>query len=79
MATRISARQVLDRLDSHLQKHGDLYDKLLNKHEVILFGEEGDNGIVFDVKSIVQKLDTLKVIGVGVIIAIIADIVLRFA
>ena len=79
MATRISARQVLDRVDNHLQKHEDVYDKTLIRHEKILFGPEGGNGIVFDVKSIVQKLDTLKAIGVGVIIAIIADIVLRFA
>ena len=50
--------------DDHIQRHDDVYDPTLQKHEILLVGERGDNGMVLAnkeiqiaLKSINEKLD----------------------
>jgi len=62
----------------HLKKHEDVYDKKLNNHNDILFGEKGDDGLVFDVKQIVQMKKNVSNLTWTVVAAIVIEIVLRF-
>lgn len=75
--TRITATCVKEILDDHITKHKDVYDPMLKNHQVLLVGEKGDNGLVFSTKEIVNGFRTLKKIGIGVIVAIAADMILR--
>ena len=45
MAGRVYVKDVLGRLQNHLQKHDDKYDIALDRHELVLYGEKGDNGL----------------------------------
>lgn len=61
----------------HLKKHEDVYDDKLNKHQEVLFGEKGDDGLVFDVKQIVQMKKNVSNLTWAVIGAIAIEIALR--
>ncbi|MCJ7826455.1 hypothetical protein MUP56_02465 [Patescibacteria group bacterium] len=43
--TRITAQLVNTKLDKHLEKHEDVYDKALDRHEILLLGEKSDTGL----------------------------------
>ena len=78
MATqRITAPKVKGIVDDHLTRHKDVYDKLLNKHDVTLYGEKGDDGITYDVKEIVNGFKTIKGVGYAVLVTVAVDIATR--
>lgn len=62
---------------THIQEHTILLDPMLKNHEVILFGEKGDNGMVLQSKEIAKGFNTLRNLGYGLISAIIIDLVFR--
>ena len=51
MAERILVKDVLGKLDNHLHRHEDKYDSMLERHDTILFGKDGDDGITSEVKD----------------------------
>ena len=81
---RVTAPLVKGIVDDHITKHRDVYDRKLHKHEVALFGERGDNGIVhtqqemsFIINSIKEKLDGLNKIGIALILVISTELIIR--
>jgi len=61
---RILTRDLKVIIDDHLQRHDDKYDPMLNRHDRLLYGEHGDDGMVLAnkeiqiaLKSINEKLD----------------------
>lgn len=78
MATeRITAPAVKKIIGDHLNKHTDVYDILINKHEKTLYGPDGDDGLCFDVREIVNGFKTIKNLGYAVILAIVLDLLAR--
>jgi hypothetical protein len=73
----VNAPYVNAKLDKHLIKHEDVYDKTLNEHEILLFGDKGDNGLCSDVKEMVNGFKDIKKLGYAVILAIVLDFVSR--
>ncbi len=67
-----------EQFDDHLQKHHDVLDKTLQNHQEVLFGEKGDDGLVFDVKQIMTIKKDLNGLKWAVIAAAVIEIVLRF-
>jgi len=74
---RITASLIKGMQDDHLQKHEDVYDPMLKKHDKTLYGPDGDDGIVYDVKEIINGFKNIKNIGYVVIATVIADIIIR--
>ena len=74
---RITAPLVKGIVDDHLKKHEDVYDPMLKRHDKTLYGIDNDDGIVYDVKEIINGFKNIKKIGYAVIAAIISDIVIR--
>ncbi|HOJ01279.1 MAG TPA: hypothetical protein PLL88_06625 [Anaerolineaceae bacterium] len=66
-----------DCFDDHLQKHADVYDEKLKNHQEVLFGVKGDDGLVFDVKQIIQMKKNLNNLTWAVITAIVIEVALR--
>lgn len=64
-------------LDDHLQRHEDVYDSLLKKHDRTLYGEHGDDGLVFDNKMLMRLYKKVDSLTVAVVTAIVLEIVLR--
>jgi len=78
MATeRITAPGVKSIVDDHLKKHEDVYLPMLKKHDKTLYGPDGDDGLCFDVREIVNGFKTIKNLGYAVILAIVLDLVAR--
>ena len=77
-ASKITAPFVNGRVEDHITKHKDVYDKKLCRHEVALFGEHGNDGITFDVREIVNGFKTIKGVGYAVLVTIVVDIATRF-
>lgn len=78
MATaKITAPKVMAVLDDHLTKHEDIFIPMLKKHEKTLYGADGDDGLCFDVREIVNGFKTIKGVGVAVVIAIVVDLITR--
>ena len=73
----VTAPIVNAKVEDHFTKHADVYDPLLKKHEELLLGEKGDNGICSDVKKIVDGFKDIKKLGYAVILAIVLDFVSR--
>ena len=74
---KITAPYVNAKVEDHLTKHKDVYDKMLNQHDKTLYGPDGDNGMCFDVKEIMRGFKTIKNLGYAVILAIVLDFVSR--
>ena len=74
---RITAPYVNGKLDDHLTKHDDLYWPMLKRHDKTLYGPDGDDGLCFEVKQIVNGFKTIKNLGYAVIVAIVIDLVTR--
>lgn len=66
-----------DEFGNHIQRHEDVFGPMLVRHDIILFGEKGDNGLVLQSKEIARGFDTLRNLGYAVITAIILDLVAR--
>jgi len=64
--------------DDHIQKHDDVYVPMLRKHDRTLYGEHGDDGMVFDVKQIMRLYKKVDSLTAAVVVAIIVEIALRF-
>lgn len=64
--------------DDHLQRHADVFDPLLKKHDRTLYGEHGDDGMVFDVKQIMRLYKKVDTLTAAVVVAILVEIALRF-
>lgn len=62
----------------HLKKHDDVYDPALKKHDRTLYGEHGDDGVVFDVKQIMRLYKKVDSLTAAVVAAILVEIALRF-
>ena len=79
MATsKITAPYVNGKLDDHLTKHEDIFYPMLKKHDKTLYGPDGDDGICFDVREIVNGFKTIKGVGYAVLVTIVVDIATRF-
>lgn len=66
-------------LQSHLQRHSDKLDPKLHRHDIILFGEDGDSGIVADVKEVKRGYATMKTIGIAILTMLLGNIILIWA
>ena len=78
MATlRVTAPLVNKKIEDHLDDHTKIFNKLLNKHEITLYGENSNDGLCLDFQIILNAIKTWKLIGVGVIVAVIADMVIH--
>ena len=82
---RITAPRVFADLQRHIQKHDDKYDPKLHRHDILLVGQDGDNGLCSDLKDLNKRLRDLEKIkaelsGVkwAVVIAIAVNVALRF-
>ena len=75
--TRITATAVKGELDDHIDKHKDIYLPMLKKHDKTLYGPDGDDGLCFDVREMVNGFKTFKGVGVAVVIAIVVDLITR--
>ena len=78
MATKITAPFVKGIIEDHLTRHKDVYDDKLIKHEIVLFGKDGDNGMVYSVREIVNGFKTIKGVGYAVLVTVAVDIATRF-
>jgi iron-sulfur cluster repair protein YtfE (RIC family) len=67
-----------EEFDDHIQKHDDVYVPMLRKHDRTLYGEHGDDGMVFDVKQIMRLYKKVDSLTAAVVVAIIVEIALRF-
>jgi hypothetical protein len=77
MAVKITAPYVNDKLEEHIIKHNDVYWPMLKKHDELLVGPKGDDGICFDVKEIMKGFKTIEKLGYAVIVMILLDFVTR--
>lgn len=75
---RMTATKVMGIIDKHLQVHADKIDPKIHNHQIILFGEKGDDGLCADVKEIKRGYATMKQIGIAIIIAVVTNIVVQF-
>lgn len=50
-------------IDAHMTRHKDVIDPMISQHDVILFGEKGDNGLV---RQIDKMSDSLAKIETGI-------------
>lgn len=64
--------------DDHIQRHADVFDPLLKKHDRTLYGEHGDDGVVFDVKQIMRLYKKVDTLTAAVVVAILVEIAIRF-
>ena len=62
-------------LYEHIKKHEDVFDPMLKRHDQVLFGEKGDNGLCLEVK---QLANSIKTIGIPILIALIITIIQNF-
>jgi hypothetical protein len=62
-------------LYDHIKKHDDVLDPMLKRHDNVLFGEKGDNGLCLEVK---QLSNSIKTIGIPILIALIITIIQNF-
>ena len=74
--SRITAPKNKLVIDEHLRFHKIKLDPSLQNHQLILFGEEGDNGMCADVRDIKRGYATMKSIGVAILITLLGNIVL---
>ena len=75
MAERILVKDVLGKLDNHLQRHDDKCDPMLGRHDIILFGKDGDDGItseVRDMSKLKKDIHDLKWILLGAVVIQVA-------
>ena len=75
MAERVLVKDVLGKIDNHLQRHGDKYDDMLERHDLILFGKDGDDGItseVRDMSKLKKDIHDLKWILLGAVVIQVA-------
>jgi len=49
---RITANKVAGIVEDHEARHRDLYDPRAERMNVVLFGREGNNGMVSEVKEL---------------------------
>lgn len=74
----IKLEQNSECLNDHMQRHTDVFDPTLKKHDRTLYGEHGDDGVVFDVKQIMRLYKKVDSLTAAVIAGILIEIVLRF-
>lgn len=60
MTDRVTAPKVMAELCKHLDYHGNKIDPKIHNHQVILFGERGDNGLVASAREARKRLDELE-------------------
>lgn len=72
-------------LDDHLQRHADVFNPTLKKHERTLFGEHGNDGLVTTIavmqegyKDIKKDVATVKALEWGIIVTLIGTILIGF-
>jgi predicted nuclease with TOPRIM domain len=76
--TRIkSLEKSKDLFEDHIQKHRDVYDELIRVHDKTLYGENRDDGMVFDVKQIMRLYKKVDNLTAAVVIAIVAELAIR--
>jgi len=75
---RIYVKDVLGKLDNHLQRHSDKLDPMLERHDIILFGKDGDNGITSEVKEMSKLKDDIKSLKWLLIGTVAIQLVLKF-
>lgn len=75
---RITAPKVKGIIDDHITRHNEVYDVKLKRHDIALYGEKGDDGMVYDVREIVNGFKTIKGVGYAVLVTVAVDIATRF-
>jgi hypothetical protein len=85
MTERITAPRVYGELQKHIQKHDDKYDPKMHRHDILLVGQDGDDGLCSDIRDLNKRLQDLEKIkaelsGVkwAVVVAVAVNIALRF-
>ena len=78
MAERVYVKDVLARLQNHIQRHTDKCDPMLERHDIILFGELGDNGIVREIQEMSKLKTDIKQLKWLLITAVAIEIAMRF-
>ena len=63
MAERVYVRDVNNKLMSHLQKHDDKLDQKLHNHQVVLFGDRGDDGLVKAISERDRRIENIERLG----------------
>ena len=46
--------------NNHIHKHADVLDPKLLRHDVVLFGERGDNGLVSKISHLGDSMDRIE-------------------
>ena len=80
MSGRVYVKDVLAGLQNHLQHHEDKLDSKLHNHQIILFGDRGDNGICATSKNHERRImdiekvrDEIRQVKWAVVIAILVQ------
>lgn len=47
-------------IDAHMTRHKDVIDPMISQHDVILFGEKGDNGLVSKITRLGDSMDRIE-------------------
>ena len=77
MATeRMTAPKVHSELCKHLQRHEDKLDSKLHRHDILLVGEDGNEGMVADVRDIKKGYATMKGIGLAILAALLGNMLM---
>lgn len=76
---RLTTAKVMSLLAGHLQYHENKLDSKIHNHQIILFGEKGDDGMCADVRDIKKGYSTMKGIGIAILITLIGNMVMLFA
>jgi uncharacterized protein (UPF0216 family) len=69
-----------EKVSDHFQRHEEVLDPMLKRHDKVLFGEDGDDGIVFDIKQLNEmksKVDRLFWAVLGAIVIEIAVSIIK--
>ena len=64
-------------LEDHKNWHRDVGNPMLEKHDRLLIGPDGNDGLCLEVSKIVDGFKTIRNLGYGVIAAIVIDLVTR--
>jgi hypothetical protein len=46
--------------DDHMQRHADVFDPTLKKHDRTLYGEHGDDGMTFNMKEVGIAINSIN-------------------
>ena len=77
MAERLTIAKVNTDLQTHKQTCEQVILPELEKQRNVLFGPDGDNGMVYEVKAMKASFDKMTRLGYAVIVAIVVELAVR--